>query len=290
MADYSYSVNTNSLKGMSIADTAKFCARLGFDGIEWGLPKDGLNAGLLREMKTATEGEGLKVAAWINAGQLWKDDVMRKYSDLVASVGGGMLRVAHPWLAYNFEESLHQRDGFMTLFKRSREGLERLQPLGRQMGIRYVLEMHGGSLCASASACRYLMDGLDPATVGVIYDPANGVSEGFLRPRHSTELLGPYLAYVHAKNLLVRPAGSLMPGPVKRVAWETRTSELECGFIDFVEVFFALKVVGFKGWVSMEEFFRDAPEAQLVRALAFAKECAAAAPSQPEPPFTTFND
>jgi len=289
MSEYKYAVNTNTLKDMSYVDVAALCARTGYDGIEWGLPKEDLSESTVKEMARITAGEGLDVMAYINAGHLWKADVMRRYSDLVAAVQGRMLRVAHPWLAYNYEESLHQPDSFMDLLKRTRDGLEALQPLSRQYGIRYVLEMHGGSLTASAPACRYLMDGLDPATVGVIFDAANGINEGFLRPRHSAEMLGPYLAYVHAKNLMLSYAGDFEDGP-RRIKWQSRVVPLECGMVDWVEVFFALKCVDFSGWISAEEFFRDAPESHLARGLAFLKECEAAAPSEPQEPFTTFND
>ena len=131
--------------------------------------------------------------------------------------------------------------------------------------------------------------GIDPDVVGVIFDPANGIQEGFLRPRHAAEVLGPYLAYVHAKNLMVFYAGDLLAGP-RRVKWESRVVPLECGMIDWVEVFFALNCVGFKGWLSVEEFFRGDVEAELSRGLAFLKECAAKAPTGPREPFTTFND
>jgi len=291
MNDFKYAVNTNRLKDMNYGDIAKLCARLGFDGIEWGLRDDDLNKSAVKEMDRVTLGEGLEVAAYINAGHLWKKDVMRQYSDLVAAANGRMLRVAHPWLAYNFDESLHQRESFMDLFQRARDGLEMLQDFSKEYGIRYVLEMHGGSLCASAPACRRLMDGLDPQAVGVIFDPANGILEGFLRPRHSAEALGPYLAYVHAKNLMLFYAGELLDKGPKRAAWDRRTTSLDGGMIDYVEVFFALKCVGFGGWISAEEFFTsETAEQDLPRGLAFLKECEAAAPPGPQAPYTTFND
>jgi len=290
MARFKYAVNTNSLQGLSPPEVAALCARLGYDGIEWGLPAaDSLSKPIVQEMAKATSNEGLEVVGYINAGHLWKFDLMKRYSEIVASAEGRLLRVAHPWLAYNFDESLHQRDSFMDLFKQTREGLEALQPLGKEFGVRYVLEMHGASLTASAPACRYLMDGLDAESVGVIFDPANGIKEGFLRPRHATEVLGPYLAYVHAKNLIVFYAGKMLENP-RRADWESRVVPLECGMIDWVEVYFALNCVGYEGWISVEEFFREDRESQLTRGLAFLKACEAAAPAGPEEPFTTFND
>jgi sugar phosphate isomerase/epimerase len=292
MANFRYSVNTNSLRGIPPVDVARLAKRAGLDGIEWGLPPAAeLSPAVAKEMQNVTAGEGLAVAAFINAGHLWKKDLMRTYSEIVAGAGGRVLRVSHPWLAWNYEESLHQRDSFMDLFRRAQAGLVALVPLSREFGIRYVLEMHSGSLTATAPACRMLMDGLPAAAVGVIYDPANGVHEGFLRPRHSTEALGPYLAYVHAKNLVLEPAADFLPGPVKRLGWNPRTVGLETGVVDFVEVMFALKCVGFDGWISLEETFKPATaETVLNRAVAFLRECDEAAPDRPQAPFTTFND
>jgi sugar phosphate isomerase/epimerase len=290
MSQYKYAVNTNSLKDMTPSEIAKLAARLGYDGIEWGLPKDGLCVELLKEMAHVTKEEGLEVCGYINAGQLWKADVMRTYTDLVAAVDGKTLRVAHPWLGYNFDESLHQRDSFMTLFARAREGLEALVPLSEESGIQYVLEMHGGSMTASASACRHLMGGLPASAVGVIFDPANTVLEGFLRPRHSAEVLGPYLSYVHAKNVVITYSGDVLPGAVKRPAFTSKVCPINSGMLDWVETFFALNCVGYEGWIAVEEFFKENTEAQLTRGLAELKECAAAAPCGPQEPFTTFND
>ena len=154
MSDFRYAVNTNSLEGMSPAEVARLCAKLGYDGIEWGMSREGLCKDMVAEMSRVTADAGLEVLGYINAGHLWKADVMELYSEAVASAGGGLLRVAHPWLAYDYHESLHQRDSFMDLLKRTRDGLEALQPMSRQYGIRYVLEMHGASLTASAPACR----------------------------------------------------------------------------------------------------------------------------------------
>ena len=290
MAQFRYAVNSNSLQGWRPADVASLVKRCGYEGVEWGFAPDGDPKAQARDMARAAKDEGLEVAAFINAGPVWKEDVVRRYSEAAALGGGRFLRVAHPWLAYNFDESLHQRDAFMTLFKKTREALERLAPLSKEYGIRYVLEMHGGSLTASASACRHLMDGLDPTTCGAIFDVANGINEGFLRPRHSAEVLGPYLAYVHAKNLTLEDDPPLEEGGLRRRQYHGQVVPLDAGLIDWVEAFFALKCVDFSGWVSVEEFWREDPEPMLVEGLRYLKACAEAAPEGPRPPFTTFND
>jgi sugar phosphate isomerase/epimerase len=293
MSKFTYAINSNTLKKqMSSADIVKLAVAVGADGIEWGLSGLETAQAEAKEMQRLTADAGLKIAGFLNAGQLWKTDLMRQWSEAVAAGGGKSLRVAHPWFAYNYDESLHQRESFLDLVKKARDGLVKLVPLGREYGIRYVLEMHGGSVAASAPIARQLMEGLDPTCVGIIFDPANTVIEGFIRPRGSVEILGEYLAYIHAKNLGFRPTGYQSPDTPARYLWERYYTRLENGMVDYVEIMFALKVGGFSGWICLEEYFAGRPDIQkeIFEGIAFLKECAAAAPDAPREPFTTFND
>lgn len=291
---FKYSVNTNSIRAFfKPAEMAAMFKKLGYEGVEWGLPGVADAAAAAQEMDRAAKDHGLEVVGYINAGHLWKTDVMRKWSEAVAAVGGRHLRVSPPWAAYDFAESLHQKASFTDMMKICRDGLAGLVPLAREYGIRYVVELHKGNVAVGAAEARLLADGIDPKAVGFIYDAANTATEGFLRPRHSVELLGEYMAYVHLKNLVLEPtADGEDPAPgVRRLRYTARTTKLNCGLVDWVEVMFGLKTVGWSGWLSMEEFFdRRAPEKDLAEALAFIKACEAAAPCCPQPPFTAFND
>jgi sugar phosphate isomerase/epimerase len=290
---FQYSVNTNGLRAKHTPrEIVALLTKLPVEGIEWGLPKIEAAAGEIQEMASRTRDAGLKTVGYINAGKLWKRDEMVRWSEIVASVGGRSLRVAHPWVAFNFEESLHQGQSYRELFAKCRDALPGLVELGRQYGIRYVLEMHAGSLTASAWAAARLFDGLDPRHVGVIYDPANSVIEGGLRPRSDVEILGPYLAYVHAKNVQWCRRANDLESPVRRAAWAWKGALPAEGQTDWVEIFYALKVNGWSGWVSSEEYFQLGPDAAplIAEGVAFLKACAAAAPAAPQPPFLSFND
>ena len=293
MPEFKYAVNSNSLKQqMSPREIVEFAAAASADGVEWGLSGLDNAAAETVEAQRLIRNAGLEVAGFTNGGRLWETDTMRRWSEAVAAGSGKMLRVAHPWFACSFDESIHQRNSFPELMKKTRDGLERLVPLGKEYGIRYVLEMHGGSVAASAPICRQLMEGLDPACIGIIYDPANTVVEGFIRPRGAVELLGEYLAYVHAKNVGFRPTGFLAAETPARCGWEHHLTSLENGMVDYLELFFALKNGGFSGWISLEEFFQNRPniKKEVSGAITFLKKCAAAAPDRPCEPYTTFND
>ena len=212
-----------------------------------------------------------------------------RWATIVAGVGGKTLRVAHPWIAFNLKESIHQQKTYQEIHDLACQGMEYCMALGEQFGIKFLLEMHGGSLTASSWGARSVIKKFDSRYVGVIYDAANGMAEGHTRPRNVVEILGEYLAFVHAKNLIWFEERQLTD-PVVRKEWKFDVVPLDQGIIDWVEVFFALNCVNYSGWISMEEFFKNNTEDELRKGLAFLKECAEKAPKNPEEPWTTFND
>ena len=285
-----FAINTNSLrKSLNVKQMIKVCLDAGVDGVEWGLGPLENAAAEAREMAAASRDAGLQVLSFINGGKLWDTDDIRRWSDAVAGAGGKMLRVAHPWYAYNFDESRRQPETFPELMKKTRDGLVKLMDVGREYGLRYVLETHRASTFASPMAVPAMMQDLDPAYCGVIYDPANTFLEGFVRPRGAVELLGPFLAYLHVKNLVItqeRNADGKMA-----VAMQKRL--LDQGAIDYEEVMFALKLCKFDGWYSFEEMIA-APDpektvAEIRHGIKHLLACHAAAPDALHGPFLTFN-
>ena len=141
-----FSINTNGLrKFYTPAQIAGEALKAGGQGIEWGLNSIGTAHKDAAEMKKVTDDAGLEIVSFINAGILWKTDEIRRWSDAVAAAGGKVLRVAHPWFGWDHTESRHQPEDFFTLVEKSREGLAKLMDLGKEYGIRYVLETHRGS-------------------------------------------------------------------------------------------------------------------------------------------------
>ncbi len=285
-----FSVNTNCMRNeFSRSKIVETCQNAGASGIEWGLDKLETAVADVAEMHKLTTDAGLEVLSYINAGKLWKTDEIRLWSEAIASCGGKMLRVAHPWYAWDYEESLHQPETFDSLMKKSREGLERLIDVGREFDVRYVLETHSGSCAASPIAAKYLMEGLDPNHVGIIYDPANTYLEGFIRPRGAVEVMGSYLAYVHAKNITWEAAE---PTDEKHQVWTYKKCGLETGLVDYKEIMFALKIANYDGWFSFEELYsgKDNFEKEICDGIAHLQKCFVAAPDMPQPPFMTIND
>lgn len=134
-----------------------------------------------------------------------------------------------------------------TLFTQSRAFLQEAETLSRRHNVKALVEIHHGTITSSASAARRLVDGLDPACIGVIHDCGNMVFEGFEDYRRGLEMLGPYLAHVHVKN-------AAYDRPATGGAWRARWAPLQDGVVDFAALFAALRSVGYDGWVVVEDF------------------------------------
>jgi sugar phosphate isomerase/epimerase len=153
-----------------------------------------------------------------------------------------------------------------------------------------MLETHSGSVAADPWAVRYLMNNINPDCVGAIYDLANTVIEGFVRPRGACELMGRHIAYVHAKNIVFVPKATFTEARhPQRMRWKMSPVLLDQGMVDYVELFFALKCVNFSGWISMEDFATQEYLKEISEGIAFLKQCAEVAPERPCEPFTQFN-
>lgn len=290
-----FSINTNSLrKNLSPAEIVKLAVSCGVDGIEWGNgPLDNAPAEL-SEMFQRTTDAGLEVLSYINVGCVWHTDELRRWSEAAVGKGTRILRVAHPWFAWDYAESVHQPDSFVTLMQKTREGLERAAELGREYDLRYVLETHSGSTAASPLAVHFLMQGLDPRYVGAIYDVTNTYLEGFIRPRGAAELMNEYLAYIHVKGLTTSLGDPVISGNRARMNLEYRPTYIQSGWTDYNEVAFAMNCINWDGYWSFEEMqSSNNPEAfvaEIKEAREYLKQCADNAPKAPCEPFTHFND
>ncbi|MDO9543490.1 MAG: sugar phosphate isomerase/epimerase family protein [Kiritimatiellia bacterium] len=291
MKSFKYSINTNALKKeMEPKETVALAVECKLDGIEWGIRSMANAANEMKEMAQRTKDAGLEIVSWLIGGKPWKKDDLKKRVELVASVGGKSMRVDHPWVAWNLEESLHQEKSFNEIFKLAKDAMPFLIDMSRQSGIRFLFETHSGALLASSLAVKMLFEGVSPEHVGVIYDPANTTVEGNLRPRSEVEVLGKYIAYVHAKSIAFFFDGTVSREPLKRITWSYKTVSPDAGALDWVEVFFALKNGGFTGFISSEEYFSPKNLNAIKEGVAFLKECEKLSPEKPCQPFTKFNE
>lgn len=138
-------------------------------------------------------------------------------------------------------------ESYQVLFQRSLDFLQKVQTLSQRYGVKALIEMHHGTIAASASAARRLVENFDPACIGVIYDCGNMVFEGYEDYRRGLEILGPYLGHVHVKN-------AAFERPSEGGVWRPRWAPLHDGVVDFRTLLQGLRSVGYDEWIVVEDF------------------------------------
>ena len=205
-------------------------------------------------IRALTEGAGLAMPAvgtYVGCGD---PAAVERAMRGAAALGAPQLRVNVP--------SYDGTTGYLRLRDRSLVEYGEVAALARAHGLRALVELHHGGLLPSASAAATFLGRFDPRDVGAIYDPGNMVHEGHEQYRLGLEVLGPYLAHVHLKNARWEAAGTRADGSV---AWRAAWAPLAEGVVDVAALFRALRLVGYDGWVSFEDFSTGRPLAERMR-------------------------
>jgi sugar phosphate isomerase/epimerase len=244
-------------------------AALGFDGIEWRVaddpPGDGppgfwrgnrctwpassfeRDAPKIREL---TRGGGLETPAIGPYARCDDLDTVETLMRGAAALGAPRMRV---------QVGAPGPDGYRATFARRRAEYRAVAELAVRHGVQALLELHHQSLVSSASAAVRFLEGMDPRAVGVIHDVGNMVREGYEYDPWSLEILGEYLAHVHVKNAVLRPAPEASP------PWNWEWAPMRSGAAPLRRLFEALAGVGYDGWVSLEDFSTDTPLRERLR-------------------------
>jgi sugar phosphate isomerase/epimerase len=201
--------------------------------------------------KRATERHGLvtvSVTPYLQAGDLEGTEAVLRAARYM---GASCIRLGVP--GYDRSKS------FDELFDLAKVYLKSAEALCCQYGVKGLIEIHHGTIAASASGARRLCEGLNPSWIGVLFDPGNSVHEGFENYRMSLELLGPYLAHVHVKNAGWKTNGKAEDGSVR---WASDWNGLKAGMVPWRQVIEDLVAVGYDGYLGVEDFskeFTDSP-------------------------------
>jgi sugar phosphate isomerase/epimerase len=144
-------------------------------------------------------------------------------------------------------------------FAKARATAEELEKLGLRHKVKVLFQNHGGALFFSPATAYFMTKGLDPAAVGVHYDPGNlRAQEGWTNPTLSVDVLGEYLAYVGVKN-----AGwFLLPDSSRDqiLTWQRHWTRLSAGMVDWREVLTELRAAEFQGPLCMHNFYESTLE------------------------------
>jgi sugar phosphate isomerase/epimerase len=253
-----FGVFTVMLPDMTPEEAASALATAGYDGVEWRVTRvpdavrgeepsfwrnnfctlePTLENGVRAKALAAENGLVIpNLGTYINVGDV---AAVEEAMSFAQAAGAPSIRVG--------VARTNQTGTFQELFGESVAFLEAVQPLAQQYGVKALIEMHHGTITASATAAYRLVERFDPAHIGVIHDCGNMVHEGHEDYLRGFELLGPYLGHVHVKNVAyARPEG----GGIWRGHW----APLRDGVVDFPVLFDALRAVGYDDWIVVEDF------------------------------------
>ncbi|RXZ82706.1 sugar phosphate isomerase/epimerase [Paenibacillaceae bacterium] len=199
------------------------------------------------------------VTPYLTVGDL---EATEQVLEAARHLGASMIRLGVP----AYDRSRHYND----LLEAGRNYLQGASLLCRQYGIKGLVELHHGTIAASPSAGLRLIEGFDPETVGVLYDPGNMIHEGFENYRMGMELLGPYLAHVHVKNAGWFPAAGSdqAPGTDSDTKWQAKWVGIRGGIVPWPQVIADLKAVGYKGFLGVEDFSGELDSAAMLHSFA----------------------
>lgn len=260
-----YCVTTVCLPEMDMVEQARFLQRLGYDGMElrvrrvseetrkkspsfWGYHRNDITPEIFAqkapEIRHVLNDHGLALAGIASSVPCTDIEQTQRLLEGAAAVSAPFIRVgaSGPW---DGRKTWHQ------LYGETVAGYARVVELARGTGVKIVLEIHNGTIHPSASLALRIVEHFDPRFVGVIYDVNNLIRDGLETPAIAFELLGPYLAHVHAG------AHRPVPNPPDEhgtVRWEWQGCRLGEGLLHFPTLLALLHQHGYQGFISVEDF------------------------------------
>ena len=274
------SVTTVMIPHLDLQQTCKLLSDLGFDGIELRvrrLPPERADQApsshgmhltdvspdniLERadEVKSIVAEHGLEFAPLASGCSVSDLEQVKLLAEGAQAVGSPAIRL-----------DCDRYDGtvnYNELYRDALENCEKALKITRSYGIKVLVEMHGGTIYPSASLAHRLVSNFDATDIGVVYDPQNMVKDGFETIQLALELLGDYLAHIHA--------GGHRPTPNKPdergvVTWSWSGCPMSEGLYNFPKMMESLRQIGYTGFISVEDFRGDcSPEERLENAINF---------------------
>jgi sugar phosphate isomerase/epimerase len=251
------------------AELASRLAAQGWDGVEWRVadqqpseqpqffagnlatfPQTNISDHVA-EIASVTRGAGLGQPALFTAAALGDEPTLVRMLEAASAAGTGMVRVAVPKTAAGLR--------YDEQFGETRRHAQAAVRHARRIGVKPLIQIHHGNIVSSPSSARRLLEGLDPQWIGAIHDLGNMSvegREGLGSYTSGMEILGPYMAHVHVKNVVWRPSPPQADGTVD---WSWSWAPLATGFGDVKGYFRSLHAVGYSGWVTAENFTTEQP-------------------------------
>ncbi len=252
------SVMTVMAPDMKLEELVPLMKQIGYDSIEpavgykkalwdqtktWHISDENLKEEL-KGLAKLCAANGLKfssLACGIPSADLPK---VERYFDAIAEVGCPMARIG----ALNYDGKTKYKE----LLEKALKEVEAVEKLAKKYKVKAVFETHMKNIIPSASAAYRMVSKFDPAHIGVVFDPANGIVEGW--EAFGIDLLDKYVAHVHVKNLRWDINKSGEESYFTQGKWVWTFCGIPDGITDWPATFKALKAINYDGAVSFEDF------------------------------------
>lgn len=282
------SATTVMLPQYDMDETAALLSRLGYDGAEW-------------RIRWIPEGErGKSYTPWGNVKndytpQMFAEnpekliEVSRRHKIAIAGVAcsvsandpkdiellaKGAAAAKAPFIRVVAPRNYDRKVNYNVLFAEATEAFSKALDITRSYGVRILIEMHVGTIFVSSGLAHRFVSRFEPSEIGVIYDLANIIQEGYENPRMALELLGPYVGHVHLGGSAPRPGPRQADGTIN---WHWEGTPLAEGVLDVKQAIRDLKDAGYDKFISVEDF-RDLPvEEKLKEDIAYLRAAVASA-------------
>lgn len=243
-------------------ETVEKLQKYGYDGIEWVINDNPHLRGhfSLREfcektdyVRKITESHNLETVSLISYLSVQDQDIenIEKLFRAAEEVDCQQVRLLPP--SYDGKTNYHQ------LYNQGLRGMEKVSKLAERYDLRVVFEVHGKTIMPSASLAYRWASNFDSERVRIIFDPGNMIQEGKESWKMGLEILGDYLAYVHCKNV-----GYFRKQEGENFKWYWKWVGLNEGMVDWEEMLRILRLQGYDGYLSNEDF-REIPPPQKLK-------------------------
>ena len=255
-----YSLITPEYSPESIIPAAR---EWGFDGIEWrvaqpGIPRVGsinywdgnicsLNPASLKQELPGLVQRGLSVGLqsfslcpYLRCSE---SDALDQMFAIAAEAGVSYVRVS--------ADSYDRARSYEAQFTQLRREAAKVALLAERRGVRVCMLQHAGTLIPSASACRRLVEDLDPKSFGLFLDVGHFVKEGYEDFGIVVDLLKDYLVEIHLRNGWLEPERPDASGFVGHIP---RWGSLDQGHVNLGLLARSLGAINWQGWLVLEDF------------------------------------
>ncbi len=222
----------------------KLVKSLGYDGIELNSPS-GLS---LDEVLEAKEQTGLPVHGLVNSDH-WRKPMShhdpKVFSEIIKSMETS-LRDAKAYGATSvlLVPGVVNKDiSYGKAYTRTQEGIRKLLPLAKELGIQILLENVWNNFLLSPVEMARFIDELESDMVGSYFDVGNVVRFGW--PEHWILALGHRIKKLDIKEYSRKLQNTKGPG----AGFQSKLGEGDC---DWPTVVKALKEIGYSGWATAE--------------------------------------